>query len=117
MDSRVQSTIGAVVLLVNPLPPSGIPELIGLDPDEVKLFLTLVQSLLILDEDPTLPIKPFHKSFPDFITDPLSRLLGVAYCWGVPRGIVFGLVGDRSEERRVGKECHLTCRSRWSPDH
>ena len=23
----------------------------------------------------------------------------------------------RSEERRVGKECHLTCRSRWSPDH
>ena len=24
---------------------------------------------------------------------------------------------DRSEERRVGKECHLTCRSRWSPYH
>src|SRR5881409_2209408 len=23
----------------------------------------------------------------------------------------------RSEERRVGKECSLTCRSRWSPDH
>src|SRR3546814_21168761 len=27
-----------------------------------------------------------------------------------------GLVhGDRSEERRVGKECVSTCRSRWSP--
>src|SRR3546814_20000365 len=24
---------------------------------------------------------------------------------------------DRSEERRVGKECVSTCRSRWSPDH
>src|SRR3546814_9528324 len=24
-------------------------------------------------------------------------------------------VGDRSEERRVGKECVSTCRSRWSP--
>ena len=24
---------------------------------------------------------------------------------------------DRSEERRVGKECSLTCRSRWSPYH
>src|SRR3546814_13596308 len=24
---------------------------------------------------------------------------------------------DRSEERRVGKECVRTCRSRWSPDH
>ena len=24
---------------------------------------------------------------------------------------------ERSEERRVGKECSLTCRSRWSPYH
>src|SRR3546814_9154842 len=29
-----------------------------------------------------------------------------------------GSVGyRRSEERRVGKECVSTCRSRWSPDH
>src|SRR3546814_14238966 len=27
-----------------------------------------------------------------------------------------GLVRDRSEERRVGKECVSTCRSRWAPD-
>src|SRR3546814_16196724 len=25
--------------------------------------------------------------------------------------------GQRSEERRVGKECVSTCKSRWSPDH
>ena len=25
--------------------------------------------------------------------------------------------GCRSEERRVGKECAITCRSRWSPYH
>src|SRR5881398_4027021 len=25
------------------------------------------------------------------------------------------LMDERSEERRVGKECRLTCRSRWSP--
>src|SRR3546814_20776045 len=25
--------------------------------------------------------------------------------------------GSRPEERRVGKECVSTCRSRWSPDH
>src|SRR5881398_3843018 len=29
-------------------------------------------------------------------------------------GAVVGPKG-RSEERRVGKECRLTCRSRWSP--
>src|SRR3546814_17446580 len=27
------------------------------------------------------------------------------------------LVGARSEERRVGKECVSTCRYRWSPYH
>src|SRR3546814_18130323 len=26
-------------------------------------------------------------------------------------------VARRTEERRVGKECVSTCRSRWSPDH
>src|SRR3546814_16967851 len=26
-------------------------------------------------------------------------------------------VGKRSEERRVGKECVSTCRSRWAPYH
>ena len=32
--------------------------------------------------------------------------------------IVSGMMSfSRSEERRVGKECSLTCRSRWSPDH
>src|SRR3546814_19345871 len=31
----------------------------------------------------------------------------------------FGQVAQsaRSEERRVGKECVRTCRSRWAPDH
>src|SRR3546814_20615592 len=27
------------------------------------------------------------------------------------------LIWGRSEERRVGKECVSTCRSRWSPSH
>src|SRR3546814_20856888 len=32
---------------------------------------------------------------------------------------VVAITGDhvRSEERRVGKECVRTCRSRWSPSH
>src|SRR3546814_7447863 len=30
---------------------------------------------------------------------------------------VFGAASARSEERRVGKECVSTCRSRWSPYH
>src|SRR3546814_13489700 len=29
----------------------------------------------------------------------------------------FSARATRSEERRVGKECVSTCRSRWAPDH
>src|SRR3546814_14747935 len=35
-----------------------------------------------------------------------------------PLPVVLRIVGPaRSEERRVGKECVSTCRSRWSPYH
>ena len=67
---RVRSTIGTVVLLVSPLPASAIAELIGLDSEEAALFLVQVQSLLVLDENSNRPVKPFHKSFPDFIINP-----------------------------------------------
>src|SRR3546814_11894611 len=32
-------------------------------------------------------------------------------------GLLDGYRCTRSAERRVGKECVSTCRSRWSPDH
>src|SRR3546814_15157667 len=36
----------------------------------------------------------------------------------IPRAWAPGAAeGTRSEERRVGKECVSTCRSRWAPDH
>src|SRR3546814_18553431 len=54
-------------------------------------------------------------------------------CLAVKAGTIHGIVGEngagkstlmsilygfyRSEERRVGKECVSTCRSRWSPYH
>src|SRR3546814_3845040 len=37
-----------------------------------------------------------------------------------PHYVIFGETHgtrERSEERRVGKECVSTCRSRWSPSH
>ena len=70
VDSQVRTVIGTVIILAKPLPPSAIAELICLEPEEVTLYLGLVQSLIPLDEDLNKPVKPFHKSFPDFITDP-----------------------------------------------
>src|SRR3546814_16824784 len=42
--------------------------------------------------------------------DRLAELLAL-------RGVVNAEIQHRSEERRVGKECVSTCRSRWSPYH
>ena len=69
-DPRVRSILGAVVLAVNPLSPSAIATLLRLDTEQVFPLLSSVHSLLILQEDTSHPIQPFHKSFPDFITDP-----------------------------------------------
>jgi hypothetical protein len=69
-DVKTCSVIGAVVLATNPLSPSAITTLLGFDPDAVPLLLSSVHSLLILHEDTNHPIQPFHKSFPDFVTDP-----------------------------------------------
>ena len=68
-DAKTRSALGAVVLAVNPLSPSSIATLLGFDVKDVPLFLSSANSLLILQEDADHPVRPFHKSFPDFITD------------------------------------------------
>src|SRR3546814_15305237 len=45
----------------------------------------------------------------------ITRLL--VNCAGVAPAIKTVGKENRSEERRVGKECVSTCRSRWSPYH
>src|SRR3546814_12110791 len=51
-----------------------------------------------------------------------SLVRDLQHCWwsDLPAGatrISFAVNGLRSEERRVGKECVSTCRSRWAPYH
>ena len=60
-------------------------------------------------------------------TSPFARPTSLApdLWWGVTPQLTIGLTHSlasvdqigRSEERRVGKECCGTCRSRWSPYH
>ena len=69
-DPRVRSVLGAVILAANPLSPSAIATLLGLEPEEVFPILSLAHSFLILQEDINKPVRPFHKSFPDFVVDP-----------------------------------------------
>src|SRR3546814_16356285 len=54
---------------------------------------------------------------------PVANATGIA--WGSPKIVAFDVLAQftmtatwvRSEERRVGKECVSTCRSRWEPEH
>src|SRR3546814_7878281 len=49
----------------------------------------------------------------EYIKDVCRRLAKAGYMAIAPE--LYSRQGDRSEERRVGKECVSTCRSRWSP--
>src|SRR3546814_20078944 len=53
--------------------------------------------------------------FPELGSVRLSELESVEGPLGL--GIERDLYFERSEERRVGKECVRTCRSRWSHNH
>src|SRR3546814_16477836 len=74
---------------------------VRLDFDETKALLRCGRSRI------TLPVKPANE-FPQLD----DRGLETAVTFELPEGEL-----KRSEERRVGKECVSTCRSRWSPYH
>src|SRR3546814_4783456 len=56
-------------------------------------------------------------SVPIFAVIFAALILGEATRWQRWSAVIVGFIGVRSEERRVGKECGSTCRSRWWPYH
>ena len=65
---------------------------------------------------------PSHSSLTrrHFLWEAGAGLSGLALAWMFQheaRGAVADPKKVRSEERRVGKECTIQCRSRWSPYH
>jgi hypothetical protein len=137
-DPKVRSILGAVTLAANPLSPSTIATLLGFDVEEVFPRLSSVHSLLILQEDVDHPVRPFHKSFPDFIVDParcndsrfrvnppdqhtellvdclelMNRTLEQNIC-KLPDGVLNSEVDDLKErtERYIGRALQYACRS------
>ena len=137
-DARIRSVLGAVVLATNPLSPSTIAALLRLDTEDVFPLLLSANSLLALQEDTDYPVRPFHKSFPDFLIDParcanprfrvqlpdqhaellfgclelMNRELKQNMC-KLPDGVANSEVGDLRERigRCIGRALEYACRS------
>ena len=137
-DPKVRSILGAVVLSANPLSPSTIAALLDFDAEDVFPLLSSIHSLLVLQEDINHIVRPFHKSFPDFIVDParcanprfqvsppdqhlellvgclelMNRRLEQNMC-KLPDGVTNSEVGDLRErvEQHIDKDLEYACRS------
>jgi len=68
--SCFQATVGAVVLIFNPLSIKGLSELLGYDTSDIRSTIRSLHSVLLVPDSTEDPILTFHKSFPDFLTDP-----------------------------------------------
>jgi hypothetical protein len=65
-----QTVVGTVLLLFNPLSMKGLSELMGCSTQRIRITVRSLHSLLLIPENIEDPIQIFHKSFPDFLTDP-----------------------------------------------
>jgi hypothetical protein len=66
--SRFRTVVGAVLLVFNPISVRALSDLLRLP--YISTTLRSLHSLLLIPDIPEDPIHIFHKSFPDFLTDP-----------------------------------------------
>ena len=69
---RLRAVVGAVLLVFNPLSMKTLSDLLSGfgKPSDISTRLRSFHSLLLVPESIEGPIRAFHKSFPDFLTDP-----------------------------------------------
>ena len=67
---RFRTVVGTILLIFNPLSIKGLSELLGYGTHQIRSTIRSLHSLLHVSENPEDPIRIFHKSFPDFLTNP-----------------------------------------------
>ena len=70
--SDFKSVVGAVVLIFHPLSINTLSDLLGScgTPSRISTSLRTLHSVLLVPDTTDDPARIFHKSFPDFLTDP-----------------------------------------------
>jgi len=70
--SRFKSVVGTLVLIFHPLSINTLSDLLSNDctPPRISTSLRTLHSVLLVPDSTEDPVRVFHKSFPDFLTDP-----------------------------------------------
>ena len=106
-----------IYLLASPDPAllAELEPVLAVDGAREEIYLSAETALLALTAAlaPTLVL--IDVNLPDVTLPGRAHALSVSQLLAAARAEAVGR--HRSEERRVGKECVTTCRSRWSPYH
>jgi len=72
LHSRFRSVVGTIVLIFHPLSINILSDLLSNDctPPRISTSLRTLHSVLLVPDSTDDPVRVFHKSFPDFLTDP-----------------------------------------------
>ena len=70
LHTRLQSVLGALCVLQDPLPLSSLARIIGLKEREVTGVLQHLHSVILVPLSNTDPLRIFHQSFANFLTTP-----------------------------------------------
>lgn len=65
--SKLSDVLGTVVLAQEPLSPSSVAHLVGLNVDDIRNTLTGLHSVLHIPDDDDQPIRIIHPTFPEFL--------------------------------------------------
>jgi hypothetical protein len=68
--SHFRDVVGTVLLIFNPISIKGLSELLTYNTSLIRSTVRSLHSLLLVPDGTGDPIDIFHKSFPDFLTDP-----------------------------------------------
>jgi hypothetical protein len=68
-----RGVIGTIIILENPLSVVSLSKLIGISQRLINTRLGSLHSVLSIPNDETMPVRPFHLSFRDFLLDPETR--------------------------------------------
>ncbi|KAJ5343379.1 NACHT and WD40 domain protein [Penicillium brevicompactum] len=92
-----REVVGTIVILKYPLSIVSLSKLTGLSERRIELRLDSLHSVILIPENKTMAVRPFHLSFGDFLLDPETRKKTPLW------------VDERETHQRLTTQCLSVC--------